>query len=384
MTTLFNLKEQLGMVGEELISAETELNKLASNPSAKMEDIEAAKTRRDGISARLEIIKAQHDDAERRQKDSAKIEVVENKEQTLARAKSEFYRAKLLRQPVPTDVLATLTAIDSSSTTGGENLIPTTMVGPIITEPTLVNPLRGIWSSSSVRGLELPKLDVTIDESDFYAFIDDDESGVDAAGVGSNIAFGRYKTKLIATVSDTVLHAADNSLAGVIEQNLRDALAYKEIMCAFGDPDVVAQPHMSFYEVDDSSAPLVAEVSADGMRNAIIKSLYTLHPRFRANARVAMSGLGYAAMLDDLVNENATYFSATPEQILGARMVEVPIAGVPVVGDFSQVHINYDPNFVYDTDKNVRTGNYQFVVTVWFDIQRKLNSAFKQAVDTSS
>jgi HK97 family phage major capsid protein len=388
MTTLFNLKEQLGMVSNELISADDELNKLASNPSAAMDDVEGAQKRRDDIQKRFDILKGQHDEAEKRQKDAAKIEVVQSDPQaSLIHAKAEFYRATAKGETVPTDVMNQLTAI-GSSTTGGEKLIPSNMLGSIITEPTPVNNLRGVWTSSSVTGLEVPKMGFSISDTNLRAVIDDNTNAKDVTVTGDNISFGRYKTKIRAQVSDTVLHAADASLVSTIETKFRDLLAYKEVMCAFGAPADLSTAgdieHMSFYNEDSSSEYLIGEVEGATLRQAVVNSIYTLHPFFRSNVKVAMSGLKYAEMLDSLVNSNATYFAATPEQVLGAPMVEIPLATVPVVGDFTQVHINYDPTITYDTDKDVRTGNYSFVLTVWFDIHRYLDTAFKLAVEEES
>ena len=41
--------------------------------------------------------------------------------------------------------------------------------------------------------------------------------------------------------------------------------------------------------------------------------------------------------------------------------------GVPIIGDFRYFHINYDPDTIYDSDKNVDTGDYIWVLTAWFD-----------------
>jgi len=49
------------------------------------------------------------------------------------------------------------------------------------------------------------------------------------------------------------------------------------------------------------------------------------------------------------------------------------------VGDFNYVHLNYDGELVYDTDKDVNTGDYLFVITAWIDQHILLKSAFRRA-----
>lgn len=51
----------------------------------------------------------------------------------------------------------------------------------------------------------------------------------------------------------------------------------------------------------------------------------------------------------------------------------------PIVGDFRYSHFNYDPNMIYDRDKDVKTGIELFVLTAWVDHKIKLKSAFRIA-----
>ena len=50
----------------------------------------------------------------------------------------------------------------------------------------------------------------------------------------------------------------------------------------------------------------------------------------------------------------------------------------PVVGDFNYFGINYN-GITFDTDKDVKHGEYLFVLTTWYDQQRILDSAFRIA-----
>jgi len=43
------------------------------------------------------------------------------------------------------------------------------------------------------------------------------------------------------------------------------------------------------------------------------------------------------------------------------------------------VHLNYDGELVYDSDKDVDSGDYLFVLTGWMDQHILLKSAFRLA-----
>jgi HK97 family phage major capsid protein len=383
---LYETKQKVASVSDALTRVNDELNDKLDNPSVSKEDLDGLRTQRADLRERMADLTEEVARLEAETKAKLDVQVINgprNDAERLVQAKATFYRNTLLGNPVGGDVLNVLQAIPAGGGTGGESFIPSTLIAPIITEPAPLNPLRGLWTSTSVRGLEQPRLGVTVNDAD--AFIDDDESAGEVDLDGDVITWGRFKAKLVAKVSDSVVHGADASLVTTIEQSLRDALAYKELKCAFATSIAApaAEEHMTFYEEFEAS-PVITEVAGTTQLAAIRRAIYALHPAFRPNARVAMPGLDWVDMLEDLINENATYVNAIPEQVLSKPMLEVDLASVPVVGDFSQVHINYDPDVVYDTDKDVELGVYKWVVTVWFDIQRIRNSAFRLAVVEAS
>ena len=87
----------------------------------------------------------------------------------------------------------------------------------------------------------------------------------------------------------------------------------------------------------------------------------------------------YISMIKDLSNGSTDLFGKKPEEVLGIKAFFSDSATVPIVGDFSYLHLNYDPNTVYDTDKDVDKGEYIWVLTAWFDQKKKLTSAFRLA-----
>ena len=66
--------------------------------------------------------------------------------------------------------------------------------------------------------------------------------------------------------------------------------------------------------------------------------------------------------------------------MLGKPVEFCDSATIPIVGDFNYLHLNYDPETVFDVDKDVDKGEYIWVLTAWFDQRRRLDSAFRLAV----
>lgn len=63
--------------------------------------------------------------------------------------------------------------------------------------------------------------------------------------------------------------------------------------------------------------------------------------------------------------------------MIGVPAIFCDAAAIPVVGDFSYSHFNYDPEMTYEQDKNVKTGMHSFVLTAYLDHQIKMASAFR-------
>ena len=67
-----------------------------------------------------------------------------------------------------------------------------------------------------------------------------------------------------------------------------------------------------------------------------------------------------------------------PRKVFGKPVIFTDAATHPVVGDFNYFGINYN-GITFDTDKDVKHGEYLFVLTNWYDQQRILDSAFRIA-----
>lgn len=383
MRSLLQLQADLSTLGAELDTANDAVVKAATNGATSMEDIAKLEGTRDGIEKRFALVKKAHDDAEAEAKARLVVQQAahpDNSADRMIAAKAAFYRAAITGGAITDEVRAALQAIPANDTSGGANFLPTTLSDELIHEPFATNPLRDISPVTQITGLRLARIAFEVDDD---AFISDADTAAELEMTGDAVSFGRFKTKVKATVSDSVLHGSDLSLVNTIDNALRSGLAVKEKKVAFAivANQVAGEEHMSFYQ--DSAVPgtpVIKEVEGTTMFAAITAAIADLPDGFRENAKVCMRYSDYVTILTALANGNASFFTAPPETILGKPAIFCDSAVVPVVGDFNYYRTNYDIAPTYDTDKDVETGEYKFVLTGWFDEQRLLNSAFRLAV----
>lgn len=376
MKTLFELKQNLVTIGQQLQKTEGELAAKAIDPTASMEDIQALQRTKSDLKQRFDVIKEQHDAMEEEQK--AKIQQMQNSaarglenendpQQRKIKAKAELIRSTVRQQSVSTDVYQVL---GDNNTTGGNKFLPKTVSTDILVEPTVKNPLRELSTVTQITNLEIPKLNFALDDDDFIA---DTETAKEMKATGDVVTFGRNKFKVFAGVSETVINGSDANLVSYVETALQSGVAAKEKKVAFTSTPKQGEEHMSFY------AAGVKEVAADSLYKAIKAAIADLHEDYRENAKIVMRYQDYSDIIEVLANGSATLYTAQPEQVLGKPVVFCDSASSPVIGDFNYSHFNYDLEALYDRDKDVKTGIEQFVVTAWFDHQIKLKSAFRIA-----
>lgn len=370
--TLFDVKNDLITIGEALSAVKQDILAKAADPEAKVEDIKALETKSAGLQARFDILQKEHDSLEAEQIQSLRQNPVQNtadpKTKTLS-AKATLIRETIKGASVPSEVKA---ALGDNNSTGGEKILPSTMTTELLHEPFVKNPLRDISTFTSVTNLEIPKVDFALDDDDFIA---DTETAKELEVTGDVVSFGRHKFKVFAPVSETILAATDTNLVQTVEGALQSGLAAKEKKVAFTSAPKAGEEHMSFYRTTD---PIKVVTGADKYR-AIKMAIADLPESYRENAKIVMAYADYMDIIETLANGNATLYQAQPEQILGKPVEFCDLAVDPVVGDFRYSHYNYDPNIIYDRDKNVRTGIWDFVLTAWIDHQIKLKSAFRIA-----
>ena len=296
--------------------------------------------------------------------------------------KANVIRGMIKKESVADDLKALggsyfLNALSTASTgQGGAAILPKTTASEAITEPKEINKLRNFVRISHESNLEIPKLTFSIADD---AFIEDEATAKELKVNGSTVAFGRFKSKVFCDVSETMLLGSDINLVSEVDAGLDSAIQTKERKQLFGTALPENEKHMSFYEKVSSNYTIPA-VTGETKYLAIKKAIADLHEDYRENAKIIMTYADYLDIIEALANGNATLFMAQPEQILGKPVIFVDAATIPIVGDLSYLQINYHPETISDSDKNVKTGINTFALTTWFDIQFRLRSAFRLAV----
>lgn len=390
--TLFELKEKMATLSAAIAADAEWIAAKAADPTIKMDEIEAKKAHRDELAARYNMLKEQHDEMEARQRDAAQTKAasgVPDEHAEYVKKKAAFYKAVLTGGDAK-KAYSGLGAIPTGSSDlgSGENLLPVNMSNELITEPVEENSLRRIEPVSMITGLEEPKLIFSIDDEDL-ADVTDTDTAKEIELTGDTVTYGRYKTKIKATVKDTVLHGTDTNLVSAVENALRSGLAIKEKMRAFAPASGTGaydttHAHMSFYEQDSNGKTKIKTVEGSDIIDAITKAWADLPESFSANASVVMRKSDYYAAIRTLAGSGNDLWGKKPEDVLGIPVEFNDRAVIPVVGNFAYSRQNYENGVIYDTDKDVNKGEYYFVLTAWGDHVIRLRSAFRLAKVTAN
>ena len=288
-------------------------------------------------------------------------------------AKAELIRATMKKEKVSQRVLNSLG--EGSGNGNGENLLPTTLMTELVTEPFAVNPLRGVSTMTNITNLEIPKLAFTLDDDDFLT--SNSQTAKEMKLSASKIKFERKDFRVYADITDAVLRGSNVNLVGYVENALRSGMAKKEKKLAFAVG--TSNPETSFYNKTGSSYDITA-ITKESKYLAIKAALADLEDDYADKAKIVMRRSDYFDIIEALANGNATLYQAQPESVLGAPVIFCDLATIPVVGDFSYSHFNYDLDATYESDKNIRTGITSFVLTGYLDHKIKMKSAFRLAL----
>ncbi|QGG51603.1 phage major capsid protein [Lysinibacillus pakistanensis] len=376
--TIYELKQAMATIGQQLKKVEGELSAKAIDPAASIEDIQAQQKSKEDLQARFNVIKQQHDELEAEQKahfdqqaamKQATIGNIDDPQQKVIAAKASLIRSTMRGKIIDTDVRA---ALGDDSASGGGKFLPKTVSQDVILAPLAKNPLRGHSAVTQIPNLELPRLAFTLDDDDFIA---DMATAKELKAKGETVEFTRNKFKVFAGVSETVINGSDANLVGHVENALKSGVAAKEKKVSFTTTPKSGEEHMSFYSTENG----IIKVTGSNTYKAIKNAIADLHEDYRENAKIIMSYKDYSDIIEDLANGNATLYTAQPEQVLGKPVIFVDAATKPIVGDLSYSHFNYDIGETFERDKDIKTGIEQFVVTAYFDHRIKLASAFRIA-----
>ena len=386
MKNRYLINQQLDGVRASLKEAVNKVEALYADSKSTIEDRrEAENVVRDlkERAAKYENdIREMDEEANRQLQNKKNTQGMSEKDKIVA-SKANVIRGMIKKESVADDLKALggsyfLNALSTHPSTGqgGAAILPKTTDSEAIVEPKKVNKLRDYVRISHESNLEIPKLTFSIADD---AFIEDEATAKELKANGSTVTFGRFKSKVFCDVSETMLLGSDINLVSEVEAGLDSAIQTKEKKQLFGTNLGANEKHMSFYEKDNSNYTIPA-VTGETKYLAIKKAIADLGEDYRENAHIIMTYADYLDIIEALANGNSTLFMAQPEQILGKPVIFVDAATIPIVGDLSYLQINYHPETISDSDKNVKTGMNTFALTAWYDIQFRLRSAFRLAV----
>ena len=386
MKNRYLINQQLDGVRASLKEAVNKVEALYADSKSTIEDRrEAENVVRDlkERAAKYENdIREMDEEANRQLQNKKNTQGMSEKDKIVA-SKANVIRGMIKKESVADDLKALggsyfLNALSTHPSTGqgGAAILPKTTASEAIVEPKKVNKLRDYVRISHESNLEIPKLTFSIADD---AFIEDEATAKELKVNGSTVTFGRFKSKVFCDVSETMLLGTDINLVSEVEAGLDSAIQTKERKQLFGTTLSTTEDHMSFYQKSSGSYTIPA-VTAESKYLAIKKAIADLGEDYRENAHIIMTYADYLDIIEALANGNATLFMAQPEQILGKPVIFVDAATIPIVGDLQFVQINYHPETISDSDKNVKTGMNTFALTAWYDIAFRLRSAFRLAV----
>ena len=386
MKNRYLINQQLDGVRASLKEAVNKVEALYADSKSTIEDRrEAENVVRDlkERAAKYENdIREMDEEANRQLQNKKNTQGMSEKDKIVA-SKANVIRGMIKKESVADDLKALggsyfLNALSTNSSTGqgGANILPKTTASEVIVEPKKVNKLRDYVRISHESNLEIPKLTFSIADD---AFIEDEATAKELKANGSTVTFGRFKSKVFCDVSETMLLGTDINLVSEVEAGLDSAIQTKEKKQLFGTTLSTTEDHMSFYQKSGGNYTIPA-VTGETKYLAIKKAIADLGEDYRENAHIIMTYADYLDIIEALANGNSTLFMAQPEQILGKPVIFVDAATIPIVGDLSYLQINYHPETISDSDKNVKTGMNTFALTAWYDIQFRLRSAFRLAV----
>ncbi|MFB6005978.1 phage major capsid protein [Lactobacillus delbrueckii subsp. lactis] len=377
----YELNAQRLNLKETLADAEQRIIDLSVDPNADKDQIDVAKKHRDNLKAKFEVINEAYEKAAAEEIKAAtpvnkpKAEVVMTPEQ-----KKETIVAAWIRKTMKPEDAAVLEKWhsvkdelkDDKDTTNGSDILPINVASDLVYEPLATNPLREMEEVSTVTNLVLPTIAFEV----VTGAVKDGDAAKNATVKGGEIEFGRFKTKVRAGISETILNGTDANLVGYVNNALSSALQARELTAALSASPATGEEHMSFYNAVNG----IKTVKGADMFKAINKALADLDDAYQDNAQVLMTRADYFDMLDQLSNSSTTLYEKQPEQIFGVPVHFTSKATTPIVGDFKQARLNYDISTpVFEQYKDYQTGFNYFQLTAWLDHRIKLASAFRLA-----
>lgn len=375
--TLYQMKDNLSQVGQELQQVNDEISMKAGNPSIPDKELNDLSQKADGLETRFNMLKTQVDKKEKAESSKGKgFKDSLNPAEKKKHAYAQLIRSVMRNEAPSKEILQVLGDDDGTGDngTGGQSFLPVTVSNQIITEPLDDNPLRQDETVSGINNLILPRVRFQIDDDDF---VKDQDIAKELEVKGDTVVFGRYKTKIKAALSEAILLGTDTALVSYTNAALQAGLAAKEKRVAFSTSPKPGEEHMSFY----SDVVNIKKVGGNDLFDAITNAAADVKDRFQNGMKIYMTRPDYMSMIKALVNNSGDLFGKKPEEILGYPVRFNELASTPVVGNFTYAQLNYEiTQTLYEQWKDYDKGINYFQLTAWFDHQILLASAFRLAI----
>lgn len=376
--TMFELEERIADLRMQISTEADGLVTMATDAGAKMDDVRAKQQRVKDLQERLAVLETERAKMAEKAKGTmgAEGEAMSRQE-----AAGMFYRAAMMGQmdKLPRMAYEQLGAKPAGNADqgSGSKLLPTTLANELLLEPQVTNPLRGRMMVTNIPGLKLPKLGFAVDNDSFIS--KDGETAKELKLSGDTVDFGRYELPLKATVSESLLRSTPLNIEAAVNAGLESAQAAKELKVIFAENPTSGEEHMSLYAKDSGgSTYLCKAVEGADLLDAILAAAGDLEDVYQAGACVVMRRQDYYGFIRSLANAEAL-FGRKPEDVIGYPVIFCEKATIPVVGDFRYLHLNYDGDTYFDTDKDVTKRLRYFTCNAEYDIHVVLRAAFRLA-----
>ena len=229
-------------------------------------------------------------------------------------AKAELIRATMKKEKVNQRVLNLLG--EGSGNGNGENILPSTLLTELVSEPFATNPLRQLSTMTNITNLELPKIAFTLEDDNFLT--SNSETAKEMKLSASKIKFERKDFRVFADITDAVLRGTNTNLVSYVENALRSGMAKKEKKIAFEEG--TSNADTSFYNKTSTNYDIKA-ISKPTLYAAIKGALADLEDDYADRAQIVMRRSDYYDIIETLANGNATLYQAQPESVLGAPVI---------------------------------------------------------------
>ena len=232
-----------------------------------------------------------------------------------------------------------------------------------------VSSLREIVTITNINNLVLPRISYKVEGVEYK-----NEVEQELKTKGELIKFTKNKFKISINIPNITNKVDNEQVTTYLKEMLKEGLAEKEKICIFNTTNP-GEEHMNIY----SSQNGIKEVEGENLFRAIKNSLDDLDDKYREKASIVMCRRDYTDMTDKLSNFKFDFYTNQSCQLLGIKVVFCEFADKPVVGDFSQLHINYEDDFLFENQCGLTEHFDNIIISGNFDIRIRLSSAFRIA-----